>query len=645
MTRPHPTLLPALLLLAFLPARAQQIQNDSLRPKTIADTAVKTRRDSTLTFYFYNNFDQFGKLNVKPVDTAIENSDKYDPSDRTFKLRATLGNIGSASVSLIPYPFARNAGFDYGIHTFDPWLFQNDSVRYYKVLKTYSDIKYVQGAKKEIFFKTTFSRNIYKSFNLGFDFRVLSSTGFYQLQKNNVVNFVLTAQYFTPDHRYAVIANLILNRIKNQENGGIASDSLFTENLESNRFIIPVNLQQAQNRVKESGFYIKNYFTIASGERQRKDTTKPARKKYNLGRVIYSFQYNRQIHNYLDGQPLGGFYENVFYDSASTTDSITVRKIVNELAWTNPVLNAKKQFKTLQMDFRIKYQYVEVSDLEGKSYLNQWIPSAAIDFQPYYGLRLEASAAYVLGDYNDGDFNIRADLGIITGKRNSKAGTFHITGIYALQEPSWFLQRFNSNHFRWDNSFAKQGIITAGTFYDWKYLNAGVSLSRINHYAYLDTAANPAQLDKEAGYFIAWLRGHLPIWRFSLSGLLAYQNVSGTDVLQVPEFTGNLTLSFTQPLFKGAATIEPGFNFFYNTAYYGNQYMPDTRSFYLQYDRKTGNYIYMDVFLNVKIQRARLFVMYSHFNAGWMGRDYFMVPHYPMPDGAFRFGITWRFHD
>ena len=644
MTRILLAFLTVLILLPFLRARAQQISSDTLGTGARTDT-VKARRDSTLVFYFFNNFDQFGKLNVKVIDTATENSHKYDPAGRNYKLRATLGNTGSATVSLIPYPFARNAGFDYGIHTFDPWLFQNDSVKYYKVLKTFTDIKYVQGAKKELFLNATFSRNIIKSFNLGFDFRVLSSTGAYQRQKNNIVNFVLTAQYFTPDRRYAVIANLILNRVKNQENGGIAYDSLFTEDIESNRFVIPVNLLNAQNRVKESGVYVKNYFTLSSEGGPRQDTTKAPRRKYNLGRVIYSFQYNRQIHNYLDGQPLSGFYENVFYDSTSTQDSITVQKLVNELAWTNPVMNAKKQFKTLQMDFRIRHQYIEVTDLESKSYINQWIPSAAIAFQPYYGLRLEASAAYVMGDYNDGDFSLRADLGIVPGKKGGNSGTFHIAGIYALQEPSWFYHRYNGNHFRWNNSFDKQGVITAGAFYDWKYLNAGASLSRINRLAYLDTAAMPAQIDNEAGYFIAWLRGNLPLWRFSFAGQFAYQNVSGTDALQVPAFTGNLTVFYSQPLFKGAATLEPGLNFFYNTAYYGNAYMPDTRSFYLQDDQKTGNYLYMDVFLNVRIQRARLFVMYSHFNAGWMGRDYYMVPHYPMPDGAFRFGVTWRFHD
>jgi hypothetical protein len=642
MIRTCLTILSFLALLVITPARAQQTEADSITPK--ADT-TKPKYDSTLAFYFYNNFDQFGRVNVKPIDTALSHVINYNPIFRNNRLQATLGNTGTASQSLVPYPFTHPAGFEYGIHSFDPWLFQNDSVRYYKVMKTYTDIKYVQGAKKEIYFNATFSRNIYKSFNLGFDFRVLSSTGAYQRQKTNIVNFVLTAQYFTPDHRYAVIANLILNRIKNQENGGITSDSLFTQNLEKNRFVIPVNLTDAQNRVKESGVYIKNYFTIASRTNQKQDTTKPARKGYNLGRVIYSFQYNRQIQNYLDGDPMGGYYENVFYDSTSTQDSINVVRISNELGWTNPVLNTKKKFKILQMDFRIKHQYLEVTDLAGKTYMTQWIPSAAISLQPYYGLRLEANASYVLGDYNNGDFYLHADLGIVPGKQDGNAGVVHFSGTYAIQEPSWFLHRFNSNHFQWDNNLNKTGVIDGRAWYERKYLSTGLSLSRITHYTYLDVTASPAQLDNEFGYFIAWLRSSIPLWRFTFDGQFAYQNVQGTDALHVPDFAANLSILFTQPLFKGAAVLQPGLSFFYNTAYYSNTYMPDTRSFYLQTAEKTGNYLYMDVFVNVKIQRARLFVMYSHFNAGLMGRDYFMTPHYPMPDGAFRFGITWRFHD
>jgi hypothetical protein len=67
--------------------------------------------------------------------------------------------------------------------------------------------------------------------------------------------------------------------------------------------------------------------------------------------------------------------------------------------------------------------------------------------------------------------------------------------------------------------------------------------------------------------------------------------------------------------------------------------------YYLQHNQEVGNYLYMDVFVNIKIQRARLFAEYSHFNASLMGRHYYMVPSYPMQDAGFRFGVSWRFHD
>jgi hypothetical protein len=84
---------------------------------------------------------------------------------------------------------------------------------------------------------------------------------------------------------------------------------------------------------------------------------------------------------------------------------------------------------------------------------------------------------------------------------------------------------------------------------------------------------------------------------------------------------------------------------FYNTPYYGDAWMPATQQFYLQNNTKTGNYLYADVALNFKIKRARLFLKLSHFDNGLMGYDYFTVPHYPMQNRAFKFGVSWLFFD
>jgi hypothetical protein len=108
---------------------------------------------------------------------------------------------------------------------------------------------------------------------------------------------------------------------------------------------------------------------------------------------------------------------------------------------------------------------------------------------------------------------------------------------------------------------------------------------------------------------------------------------------------GNLTVYYTQPLFKGAALLQPGLNFYYNTSYYADAYMPALRSYYLQDKKEIGNYVYMDVFINVKIQRARVFVIYTNWGSFFEGRNYYSTPKYPMQDAAFKFGVSWRFHD
>jgi hypothetical protein len=611
-----------------------------------ADT-LKTKRDSTRVQFFYNDFEKFGNLRLHSNDTAITGFQNYDPLYKQPTFHATLGNIGQASHDLVPYPFMRTSGFDYGIHTFDPYLYRNDSVRYYKVFKTYTELQYEQGAKKETFFHARFSRNIYRSLNLGFDIRVMNAPGAYLRQRSNHINFVATAQFFTKDKRYGVIANFLLNRIKNIENGGIKYDSVFEQNREKNRQILDVNLEQATNRIRENGFYMKHYLNLSRHPKNAKDSVFNSRRHVELGRVVYSFQYNRQIHNYIDYKPKSGFYQNILLDSTRTYDSITVNRIVNELTWSNPSFRADKKIRVFQLEASIKQQYIEVKDHTLKHYFIQYIPSAGISFHPYSSLLLTGNGDYVFGDYNGGDLSLRASLSQTLGSPGGKnAGTITMKGNYAFQKPGWFYEHYMGNHFRWDTAWKQQSVIAGCFEYSFRNdLNAGISISRIDHYAYLDSAIRPAQYNKEFGYIYAYLNENIDVWRFRFAGQFAYQTVQGANVLRLPAFLGNLTIYFTQQLFHGAATLQPGFNFNYNTAYFSDRYMPAIQSFYLQDNKEIGDYLYMDFFVNVKIQRARFFVQYSHFNTSFMGYHYYTVPSYPMPDAAFHFGISWSFHD
>ena len=207
-------------LLTFLPLVLPFL---SLSQVTSPDSA-KPVIDSIRVTYFLNNVDREGPLKVYPLDTAITGFQNYDLLTQNSRLYATLGNIGSAYRNLFPPLAVGGGGFDFGTHTFDQYLYLNDSVRYYRVVKTYTELEYVQGAKKELNFIARFSRNIYRGLNLGFDFHTSVSPGAYQRQKTNLINFALTAEFFSKTKRYGVIACFVANRIKNQENGGIKYD-------------------------------------------------------------------------------------------------------------------------------------------------------------------------------------------------------------------------------------------------------------------------------------------------------------------------------------------------------------------------------------------------------------------------------------
>ena len=73
--------------------------------------------------------------------------------------------------------------------------------------------------------------------------------------------------------------------------------------------------------------------------------------------------------------------------------------------------------------------------------------------------------------------------------------------------------------------------------------------------------------------------------------------------------------------------------------------MPATGRFFRQDESNTGNYPFVNVFLNFKVKRTRVFIMFDHVNAGFMGYNYDMIPYYPMNIRMFRYGLAWTFYD
>lgn len=67
-------------------------------------------------------------------------------------------------------------------------------------------------------------------------------------------------------------------------------------------------------------------------------------------------------------------------------------------------------------------------------------------------------------------------------------------------------------------------------------------------------------------------------------------------------------------------------------------------TFYNQHEIKCGNYPMMNAYVNMKLSRARFFVLFSHVNQGKLGgNNYFSSPHYPLNPRRFLMGVSVDF--
>jgi len=124
---------------------------------------------------------------------------------------------------------------------------------------------------------------------------------------------------------------------------------------------------------------------------------------------------------------------------------------------------------------------------------------------------------------------------------------------------------------------------------------------------------------------------------------------SNAEILDLPLLSVR-SAGYFEHLFRfrqtnGRLNTQLGVDLIYHTLYHPYSYMPATGRFFRQEQIKTGNYPFINVFLNLKLKRARIFIMVDHVNSGFMGYDYFMIPSYPMNFRMLRYGTAWTFYN
>lgn len=599
--------------------------------------------DSVLIYYFKSSIGNLKASEFQSIDTSLTNAHAFNPLTVDNGLYSTLSNIGLAHKNMVFAPIT-TTGYDMEVKSFNKYIFSNEKVKYYKLFIPQSEVSYVMGSNKEQNLNVKLNREIIKNLTIGFEYGLNNSPGPYKRSKSNNTRVFFTTQYYTPNNRYGVIANYRNNKIRVEESGGIINDSIFENNIEIDRRVIDVNLNEASQRLIVSGFFIEQYFNLLKPTHKNDSTTR----KVDAGHISYSINYERNQLIYEDANPINDFYNPYAppLDSTSTFDSIFQSKLTNKFMWSSLGYNEDEISKVFYLYFGAKHDFIKQTlayDSVSTSY-NQISPFGGISLNLFRSMYLKAYAELVFSEYSGGDYKIQADISQHLGTIDRNVGRIDAGVLLLNRKPLWWYENFQSNRFRWTNDFKKETSMLIHGKYTFREISGGFQFNTFSNHTYLDDSVKPKQLNSTETHLQLFVEGTVNYKKIGVNTRLVYQKTSQPNVIRIPEFSGLMNIYFKSSIFKKAATVQTGFQFTYYTSYFADAYMPELRAFHLQNEKEIGNYVYADFYLTLNVKRAILFFKAAHLNSYIGDYRYYNSPHYPTRDARFYFGISWRFH-
>lgn len=645
----------------LITADSSKVETDSVAPKQATVSPLFNylfSRDS-LDVYYHSVFpDSINYTHLRSIDTTNHKSGDYNPVKFFEVSYNDLGIIGSAQQNQVFTPSLAQ-GFQVGLNNYNAFMWGPKDIKLFDNKTPYTKVFYLMGSKKENSLKVTHAQSFAdQQVTASFDFQLFNHIGAYARQHTDVKSFFGGLGYRTKDSRYNAGFQYYHNKLSLEENGGIENLEDFEEDKESNREIIDVNLNDANNLIRKSGVVIQQSFFFSKAEPDYSNmpdtniidfegySVTHFKKPYfdpvsHLGRINYTFNFERQNFRYTDSDQGSELYDSLPYyptaDSSSFFDTIGARKYINELTYSNSdYKDDPSDPKYINFFFGGRHEYNEYYQSCHKIYFQHYAVIGGVFLKFSKQLSLTSDVAYYFGDYLNNDF-------LFNGKGYFRFGNNLVSAGINLthRSPDWFYQQFSSSRFVWNNDFNKTDIQSLFLKFERNRLRFFAKVMNITNHVYINESLQPEQSTKNIQHILIQAQKDFRIQNWGADFILTYQNVSHPDVIRVPQLSGRAKLFYQNILFSGALDLEMGVELYYFTKYYADRYMPALRSFHTQNEQEIGEHLFLDVYLNVKIGRARLFVRYDHFNASFMGYDYYASPSYPAQDASFRFGVSW----
>ncbi len=629
--------------------------------------------------YAWQMLPPLGVHEPSTIDTALYNyAQRSVPSAQSLAYAST-GNLGSAGENMIYFDREQRSDFFFR-DALRTWLPLQGDHKFYNTRIPMTLLSYNTGGGRENRqdrLQAVFSGNVNKKLQIGANVDYVYSKGSYNYQAAKNLMWGFSSSYIGDRYEYQAFFNHY-NGL-NQDNGGITDDRYITDpavlqggQTSIDAKSIPTRLSAARTRLKGQEFYMNHRYKLGfwrdlpSNDSIPNDTL-VHREYVPVTSFIWTFDYNDATHIFCNESTTeaADFWQNNYLTTGASIDPTSYWSLRNTFGVA--LLEGFNKYAKAGLSAYVTHevrrysQAIDTFAISGPDRpegltpypYDQKIAPKATENLLWVGAQLTKQQGSLLRYNATARFGlIGPAAGEVYAKGNISArfklfgDTVRVTayGLFANESAPYLMLNYVSNYFMWQNDFGKTRRLRFGGEIaipqTSTLLNVGVE--NVQNHIYFNDASLPVQHGGSVQVLSASLQQNFRVGILNWNNKLTFQTSSDQSVIVLPKFAvySNLFLRFRV---AKVLYVDFGIDCNYYTKYYAPNYQPATMSFCNQQQVEVGNYPFMNLYANMKLKRARFYVMMSHINQGLTGDNYFAMPHYPMNPRRFQMGVSVDF--
>lgn len=616
-----------------------------------------------------------GQRYESTIDTLQNNyAQNFVPANQSL-VYATTGNYGAPGQTQIFFERPNVSQFFFE-DALDTWIKDLKVAKFYNTRRPMTLLSYSTGGNKnnnQDRLSATFSGNVNKKLQIGAMMDYIFSRGVLEYQAAKNFKWGLSGSYI--GDRYEMQTKFSSFNSLNKETGGITDDRYITDpaevqggQIKVDYKNIPTYLNSATSSVTGNRFMMNHRYKVGY-YRTWKDSLNDTieHKEYiPVTSFIWTFDFNNNSHRFRDGNSVEDYkyFENTYlsldgtnevtrYWRMSNTLGVSLLEGFNRLAKFGLAAYATHELRKYTQvvdtmlyvvdrapelspvpDFTVPRQYTENLLWIGGQLTKQKGSILTYNVDAKFGL-----LGSVIGDIDiSGDITTRIPLW---------GDSLKITGygFFKNEEVPYLLRNYISNHYIWKNDFGKTRRLRLGGKFSLPHTGTHVEagVENMQNYVYFNSQGLPTQCGENVQVLSILANQKLHYKILNWDNSLAFQTTSKESVLSLPKFAvySNFYLKFS---IAKVLHVQFGVDANYYTRYNAPSYNPATMAFCNQSETKCGDFLIMNAYANMKLQKTRFFVMFSNVNQGLFGgKNTFSIPHYPLNPRRFQFGLSVDF--